>query len=178
MTQTPNEGSVGAERAPPPADSEVDTLRGLVAEAEGRAAAARDEQLRALADLDNARRRVERELATSRKYAAERVLGDLLGVADSLELGLKAAEGSGAKALVEGMQLTWKQLMAVLEKNGVTPIDPAGQPFDPEQHQAMTMAESAEVPPNHVVAVMQKGYKLHDRLLRPATVVVSKARAG
>jgi molecular chaperone GrpE len=177
MNQTPDEGNVDGERMPPPAD-EIEALRAQLADAESRAAEARDTQLRAVADLDNARRRVERELSTNRKYAAEKVLGDLLSVADSLELGLKAAESSDAKALVEGMQLTWKQLMAVLEKNGVTPLDPKGEPFNPELHQAMSMVESAEVPPSHVAAVMQKGYKLHDRLLRPATVVVARAPAA
>jgi molecular chaperone GrpE len=177
MSQTPNEPGPAAEPGLPPDAGEIELLRAQLADAETRAGAARDAQLRALADLDNARRRVERELATGLKYAAEKILGDLLGVADSLELGLKAAATADAKALVEGMQLTYKQLLAVLDKHGVKPIDPVGQPFNPELHQAMSMAESAEVAPNHIVAVMQKGYKLHDRLLRPATVVVARASA-
>lgn len=158
-------------------------LQAQLADAEARAASAKDAQLRAIAELDNVRRRLDRDFQTSLKYANETLLKELLGVCDSLELGLKAAEGAGdmqaqAKALVEGKQLTYRQLMAVLEKYGVRQLDPRGQPFNPDQHQAMSMVESAEVPPNHVVQVMQKGYKLHDRLLRPATVIVAKAPAS
>lgn len=154
-------------------------LQAQLAAAEARAAAAKDAQLRAMADLDNARRRLERDFQTSLRYANEGLLRELLSVCDSLELGLKAAEGADpqtqAKALIEGKQLTYRQLMAVLEKHGVRQLDPKGEPFDPEQHQAMSMVESAEVPPNHVLQVMQKGYRLHDRLLRPATVIVARA---
>lgn len=159
------------------AAAEIEALKAQLADAEQREAAAKDTQLRALAELDNARRRVERELANGLRYASEKILGELLLVCDSLELGLKAAEGADAqvKALTDGMQLTYRQLMALLEKNGVRPVDPTGEPFNPDAHQAMTMAATAEVPPNHVLSVMQKGYRLHDRLLRPAMVVVAKA---
>jgi molecular chaperone GrpE len=154
-------------------------LQAQLIDAEARAAQARDAQLRATADLENVRRRLERDFQNSQKYANENLLRELLGVADSLELGLKAAESAGdtqaqAKALVEGKQLTYKQLMAVLEKQGVRQLDPQGQAFNPDQHQAMSMVESDRVPANHVLEVMQKGYKLHDRLLRPATVVVAR----
>lgn len=164
------------------ASVDADPIAALTAQlidAEARAAAAKDAQLRALADLDNTRRRLEREVQTSLKYANENLLRELLGVCDSLELGLKAAEGAdmqgAARALVEGKQLTWRQLMAVMEKNGVRQLDPKGELFNPDSHQAVSMVESADVPPNHVLTVMQKGYKLHDRLLRPAMVVVAKA---
>lgn len=156
--------------------AEIEALQAQLAEAEARAASAKDAQLRAMAELDNTRRRLERELGTGLKYAAERLLGELVAVCDSLELGLKAAATPDAQvqALADGMQLTYRQFLAVLEKNGVRQIDPQGEPFKPELHQAMTMAESTEVPPNHVLAVMQKGYKLHERLLRPAMVVVAR----
>lgn len=156
---------------------ELAALKAALAEAEARADAARDAQLRGAADLENTRRRLERDAASSLKYAAEKLLGELLAVADSLELGLKAAVNADgpAKAMAEGVELTYRQLMSVLEKNGVKQIDPAGQPFNPDFHQAMTMAPSAEVPANHVLSVMQKGYSLHERLLRPAMVVVAKA---
>lgn len=154
-------------------------LQAQLADAEARAAAARDAQLRATAELDNARRRMERDFQTSLRYANEGLLRELLSVCDSLELGLKAAgeadQQAQTKALVEGKQLTYRQLMAVLEKHGVRQLDPKGEPFNPDQHQAMSMLESAEVPPNHVLQVMQKGYRLHDRLLRPATVIIAKA---
>lgn len=158
-------------------EAEIVTLKLALAESEARAAAAKDAQLRAVAETENVRRRLERDAASTLKYANERVLGDLLAVADSLELGLKAAEAPEAqvKAMAEGMQLTHRQLMSTLEKNGVKQVDPKGEAFNPDAHQAMTMLESTTVPPNHVLEVMQKGYKLHDRLLRPAMVVVAKA---
>ena len=175
MTDTPEpaEEIASADAAGDP----LDALRAQLNDAETRAAAAREAQLRAIADLENTRRRLERDAANNLKYAAEKLLSELLAVADSLELGLKAAEGAdGAiKAMVDGMQLTYRQLMSVLEKNGVRQIDPAGQPFNPDFHQAMTMVPSADVPANHVLDVMQKGYSLHERLLRPAMVVVARA---
>lgn len=159
--------------------NELDALRAQLNDAETRAAAAKEAQLRVMADVENTRRRLERDAASNLKYAAEKLLGELLAVADSLELGLRAAENAdaSARALGEGMQLTYRQLMSVLEKNGVKQIDPVGQPFDPEFHQAMSMAPSVDVPANHVLSVMQKGYRLHERLLRPAMVVVSQAAA-
>lgn len=159
--------------------AEIAALTAQLADAEARAAAARDTQLRVAADMENTRRRLERDAASTLKYASERLLSDLLAIADSLELGLKAAEAPEAqvKALAEGMQLTHRQIMAFFEKNGVKQLDPKGEPFNPDAHQAMSMIESTEVAPNHVLMVMQKGYKLHDRLLRPAMVMVAKAPA-
>lgn len=161
-------------------EAEIVALSAQLVDAEARATAARDAQLRAAADMENTRRRIERDAANTLKYATEKLLNDLLAVADSLELGLKAAEApeSHVKALAEGMQLTHRQMMAFLEKNGVKPVDPKGEPFNPDAHQAMSMIESDEVPANHVLMVMQKGYKLHDRLLRPAMVMVAKAPAS
>lgn len=163
-----------------PGESETPDYAALatrLADAEARAAAAKDAQLRAIADLDNVRKRAEREIANASKYGAEKLLGELLGVADSLDLGLIAAAKPGAQVatISEGMTLTHKQLLSVLEKHGVKPIDPKGEPFNPELHEAVTMMPSAEVAPNHVLNVMQKGYRLHERLLRPAMVVVAKA---
>lgn len=175
----PEEGPFSNDEDAAARDTAADyaTLAGRLAEAEAKAAAARDAQLRAVADLDNVRKRAEREIGNASKYSAEKLLGELLGVADSLDLGLAAAAKPEAQvaALLEGMKLTQKQLLSLLEKNGVKPVDPRGQPFNPELHEAVTMVPSAELPPNHVVDVMQKGYRLHDRLLRPAMVVVSKA---
>lgn len=156
---------------------ELASLQGRLAEAEAKAAAARDAQLRAIADLDNVRKRAEREMANAGKYTAEKLLGELLGAADSLELGLAAAAKPEAQVatLIEGMQLTLRQLLATLDKHGVKQVDPQGEVFNPDLHEAVTMVPSAEVPPNHVLQVMQKGYRLHERLLRPAMVVVAKA---
>ena len=160
-------------------EAEIAALKSLLLEAEAKAAAARDAQLRATADTENTRRRLERDADATRKYASEKLLGDLLAISDSLELGIKASEAPDAqvKSLVEGMQLTYRQLMAFLEKNGVRTVDPIGEAFNPDAHQAMTMIETIDTPPNHVMSVMQKGYKLHERLLRPAMVVVAKAPA-
>ena len=174
--QTPNTAS---EEALTP-EAELSLLRAQLADAEARAAAARDAQLRAAAEAENTRRRLERDADATRKYASEKLLGELLAIADSLELGLKAAEGKDAQvqALAEGMQLTHRQLMALLEKQGVKQLNPVGEPFNPDLHQAMTMTESVEVAANHVLSVMQKGYKLHERLLRPAMVIVARAPAA
>jgi molecular chaperone GrpE len=159
--------------------AELAALQARLAEAEKQAAAYRDQHLRAAAELDNVRKRVEREVATSLRYGAERVLGDLLAVSDSLDLGLKAAAAreASAQSIAEGLALTQKQLLAFFDKHGLKVVDPAGQPFNPELHEAVSMVPTAEVAPNHVVSVMQKGYRLHERLLRPAMVVVAKAPA-
>ncbi len=157
--------------------SEVEILRAKLGEAEAQIQNSKEEHLRALAEIDNVRRRLERDAQVNLKYASEKLLGELLSVCDSLELGLQAAadatEGP-AKALADGMQLTHRQLMSVLEKHGVKQIDPQGEAFNPDFHQAMSMIESTEMEPNRVHSVMQKGYTLHERLLRPAMVVVSK----
>lgn len=163
----------------PPGDREIDQLRALLAEAQAQAAAAKDAQLRAAAEAENSRRRLDREAQATAKYATERLVGELIGVADTLELGLQAARASGAEvsALAEGMEMTYKQLMAILEKNGIKQEDPVGQKLNAGAHQAVSVVESGEVPAGHVVAVMQKGYRLHERVIRPAMVVVAKAPA-
>lgn len=180
MSDTEQTQNPDAENAALTPEAEIAALKAQLADAEARAAAARDAQLRGAAEAENTRRRLERDAESTRKYASEKLLNDLLAVADSLELGLKASELPDAqvKALAEGTQLTHRQLMAFLEKNGVKQVDPVGEPFNPDAHQAMTMVASADLPPNHVVSVMQKGYKLHERLLRPAMVVVSKAASA
>jgi len=159
-------------------EAEVAALKAQLAEAQAAIPAARDAQLRAAAEAENRIRRAENEAAKAKKFAAEDVVREFLGLTDSLELGMKAAGANPegvAKALADGMAMTLKQLLSALEKNGVKQIDPVGQPFNAEHHQAMSMAPSTEVPANHVLSVMQKGYLLHDRLLRPALVVVAQA---
>jgi molecular chaperone GrpE len=176
VNDTPRNPPEQTDDAGAPVD-EVAALTARLAEAEAKAAENWDKALRATAELENVRRRVERESATLQKYALERILGELITVNDSLELGLRAvaAENEETRTHLEGLQLTHKQFWATLERHGVTVVDPQGQPFNPELHEAVSTQESAEIGPNHVIAVMQKGYKLHDRLLRPAMVVVSKA---
>lgn len=136
--------------------------------------------LRASAELENVRRRAERDVANAQRYALEKPISDLLGAIDSLELGLKSAEdeSAGREAVIEGMRLTLKQLVQALERHGLSRVDPAGEAFDPEQHEAVSMVESDQVPPQHVLDVMQPGYRLNERLLRPAMVIVAKAPAA
>lgn len=133
----------------------------------------REDSLRERAELDNQRKRVVRDIEMARKFANERLLGDLLPVIDSLEAGLSAA-GGDAGALREGMELTLRQLLKVAADNGLVAVDPTGQPFNPEHHQAMSMVPAPGVAPNHVVQVYQKGWLLNERLLRPALVVVAQ----
>jgi molecular chaperone GrpE len=160
--------------------SDLDSLKAQLAMAEKKAADNWDRALRAAAELENLRRRSERETQASRKYALEQILGELISVHDSLELGLKSASGEDpdSKAVLEGLQLTHRQLWSTLERYGVSVVDPAGQPFDPDLHEAVSATDTSEVPPNQVVSVMQKGYRLHDRLLRPAMVVVARPPAS
>lgn len=136
--------------------------------------------LRTAAELENVRKRAERETLAARKYGVEKLASELLAVRDSLELGLAAAADDNAeiKAVVEGMELTLKMLGDVMGKYGVTLVDPLGEAFNPDYHEAMTAQESAEHAPNTVMQVLQKGYRLQDRLLRPALVVVAKAPAA
>lgn len=159
------------------ADIETDELSEIEALQE-EVAIAKDAALRAQADAINAQRRAEMEVEKARKFALERFAQDLLPVVDNLERALEASSGSdaeGMSAVVEGVELTLKSLVDVLSRNGITPVDPHGEPFDPQVAQAMSMIENPDVEPNTVIAVMQKGYLLNDRLLRPAMVMVSKA---
>lgn len=134
----------------------------------------REDSLRERADLENQRRRVARDIDNARRFANERLLGDLLPVIDSLEAGLSQA-GTDAGPLREGMDLTLKQLLKVASDNGLVAVDPVGQPFNPEHHQAMSMVPPADgQAEGHVVQVYQKGWLLNERLLRPALVVVAQ----
>ena len=135
----------------------------------------RDAMLRMQAEMDNLRKRLIRDLEKSRKFALERIMKDLLQVRDSLELGLETDSGSAtAEQLREGQALTFKMLNKVLQDHDLELIDPLGETFDPEFHQAMTVLPSEEFEDNSVMEVLQKGFKLHDRLIRPAMVVVSR----
>ena len=133
-----------------------------------------EERLRERAELDNQRKRLVRDVDMARKFANERLLGDLLPVFDSLDAGLSAA-GSEPSPLRDGLELTYKQLLKVAADNGLQLIDPVGQPFNPDQHQAISRQDGSEAAPDTVVQVFQKGYLLNERLLRPALVVVAGA---
>jgi len=133
--------------------------------------------IRARAESENLKKRHSRELENAHKFAIEKFVNELLPVKDSMELGLSAAQGEAADVdkLVEGTELTLKLLADVMAKFGIEEINPEGEPFNPEFHQAMAMQPSNEVEPNTVLTVVQKGYTLNDRLVRPAMVMVSQA---
>jgi len=133
-----------------------------------------EKSVRAVAEIDNVRRRMEREVANAHKYGAEKLISALLPIVDSLEQALQLAEKSGDSAMHEGLELTMRLFTDVLQKFDVTLIDPMGEAFDPQQHEAMAMQPAADVAPNTIIAVFQKGYKLNDRVIRPARVVVGK----
>ena len=137
-----------------------------------------DKMLRMQAEMDNLRKRTERDVSNAHKYANEKFANELLQVKDSLEMGLNMSEETediDLYKLKEGTELTLKMLNSVFEKFAIEEINPVGETFDPNLHEAMTMQESTEHEPNTVLMVMQKGYTLHGRLIRPAMVIVSKA---
>ena len=158
---------------PQPAENSGKPLEQQLAEAQAQVQTQREAMLRALADAENARKRYQAEAANSQKYAIERFAEALLPVVDSLEAAL-ANKDASPEALRDGVQLTLRQLSQALDKARVSAIAPvAGERFDPHRHQAMAAVE-ADSEPNTVVATMQKGYQLHDRVLRPALVTVAK----
>lgn len=172
------EENVTAAGEQPPV-SGTQELHLLLEDARAKADAHWDQVLRARAELENFRKRAERDIEAAHKYGLERMIGELLPVLDSLESGLAAAAGqAAADKLVEGMMLTRKLLSNVLEKFNVKTLDPAGQKFDPKLHQAMSAVESPDAAPDTVLTVCQKGYLLHDRVIRPALVIVAKAPAA
>ena len=171
-----------AEAAPveqPTGDSaEVElTPEAVAAQLEEQVAVARDAALRAQADAQNVKRRAEQDVEKARKFALEQFSRELLPLVDNLERALESAAGDNeaTKPIAEGVELTLKSFLDALRKFNIEAVDPQGEPFDPNLHQAMSMVENSEVEPNSVIAVMQKGYTLNGRLLRPAMVMVSKA---
>jgi len=167
------------EQAPAQAGSDEDLAQRL-AEAEAKAQEHWDQLLRTKAEMDNLRRRTERDLENAHKYALERFALELLPVKDSLEMGLNAAENEAAEvtSLKEGTELTLKMLESALEKFGIQHVHPLDEVFNPDLHQAISMLEAPDKAPNTVINVMQKGYTLNERLIRPAMVVVSKASSS
>ena len=149
-------------------------------EAEGeQLAEAKDQLLRSIAEMENVRRRAQRDVENAHKFAVEKLLADLFPVVDSMEKAIETAEnselGEGAKAIADGLSLSLKLFVDTLAKAGVEQIDPLGQPFDPQFHEAMAMVPNPDAEPNSVMDVMQKGYVLNGRLTRAAKVIVVKA---
>jgi len=152
-------------------------LSGMLEDARNKADEHWNQCLRLQADLENQQKRAARDLENAHKFALEKFAQELLPVRDSLEMGLSAFVEHDAEAdkLREGVELTLQMLTGALEKFGITEVDPQNEPFNPEFHQAMSMQERDDVAPNTVVTVVQKGYLLHERLIRPAMVIVSSA---
>ena len=152
-------------------------LEAALAEAQAQAEENWNQFLRARAEIENLRRRAEQDVATAKQKSLEKLASEVLSVKDSLEMGLAAAneEGADVAKLTEGSELTLRMFNQVLEKFSIVEVNPEGERFDPEAHEAMAAQEAGDVEPNTVINVMQKGYRLGDRLLRPAMVIVSKA---
>ncbi|BAZ94080.1 hypothetical protein TspCOW1_09680 [Thiohalobacter sp. COW1] len=169
-----------AAAAPGDAGARPEEMQALLEDARNKADEHWNQCIRLQAELDNLRKRAERDVANAHKFALEKFANDLLPVRDSLEMGIAAA-GEGNEVdpvkLREGSELTLKMLADSMARFGIQQIDPQGQKFNPEYHEAMSMQERSDVEPNTVVTVIQKGYTLNDRLIRPAMVMVSRAPA-
>jgi molecular chaperone GrpE len=156
---------------------ELERLQQALSESEERAKSHWEQYLRAVADLDNVRKRAQRDIESANRYGLEKIAQELLPVRDSLELAVQNAPRSDVQNLVAGQEATLALLARALEKFGVRVINPQGEPFDPERHEAMMTQESATAEPNSVLQVVQPGYELNGRLLRPARVIVAREPA-
>jgi molecular chaperone GrpE len=163
-----------AEGRDPAVDPRISELEAKLAQAQGEADKNRDEWLRAKAETENIRRRGQEDVAKAHRFGIEGFAAALLSVKDSLDAALQV-QAPSVESLKEGVQLTAKQLDSAFEKFALKPIDPLGQKFDPHRHQAISQVDAPDKEPNTVVTVLQRGYLLHDRVLRPALVVVSKS---
>ncbi|MEY3464477.1 MAG: nucleotide exchange factor GrpE [Gammaproteobacteria bacterium] len=168
---TPPDAPEGAETP----QSELETLRAALAAAEAQVAQHRDQQLRALAELENVRKRAQRDVESAHRFSLEKLVQELIPVKDSLDLAVENAAKADAAALVEGQAATSRLFDKAFERIGITVIDPVGQPFDANQHEAMMAQPSSTAEPNSVLMVVQRGYALNGRLVRPARVIVAKA---
>jgi molecular chaperone GrpE len=168
-------GTDGAPAQAAAGDAELDALRAELAAAQAKASENWDRYLREAAEMQNLRKRATEREEKARKFAVDRFASDMLNVRDSLEMGLAAADSEATvEALREGTEATLRQLEQGFEKAGIAVVDPLGAPFDPAHHEAMAMQEVAGLERDEVVTVVQKGYLLHDRLLRPARVIVGR----
>jgi molecular chaperone GrpE len=170
---TASNGAQGNDGQGDAAHAELEALKARIAELEASNTELRDTVLREKAEIENQRRRLHRDLEQARRFANEKLLNELLPVYDGLERGLQV-EGGDVASVREGIALTLKSLLKIAENNGLVQIDPVGQPLDPEKHHAVSMVEAPGATPNTVISVLQKGYVLNDRLLRPALVAVAK----
>ncbi len=169
--------NVEVEAADEASEESIESLKAALVEAEAKV---RDEALRAQAEIQNIRRRAERDVESAHKFGQEKLIKELLAVVDTLERGIQTIDeqegelDEAVKTIRDGSDLTLKMLVGALEKFQVKQVDPMGEPFDPQFHEAMSMIENPDAEPNSVIAVVQKGYLLNERLVRPAMVVVAK----
>ena len=166
-------GGPGAGQAPQ-VDADVAGLKAALAAAEAKAKENHEQYLRAHAEMENVRRRAQEDVSKAHKFAIEGFAESLLPVRDSLEMAL-TVEVPSVESMKEGVEATLRQLTQAFERNRLLVIDPLHQKFDPNRHQAISVAPSKDVAPNHVVSVLQKGYMINDRVLRPALVTVSQS---
>jgi molecular chaperone GrpE len=171
-------GEAGAPESASPL-AELGRLQQALTEAEQRARGHWEQYLRAVAELDNVRKRAQRDIEAANRYGLEKFAAELLPVRDSLELAVQSADQVevDARSLKQGQEATLQLLVKALERLGLTPIAPVGEPFDPTRHEAMLAQESATAKPNTVLQVVQTGYELNGRVIRPARVIVAKAPA-
>ncbi|AIX75801.1 MAG: nucleotide exchange factor GrpE [Mixta calida] len=179
MEQQQNDNAETAEAEAEVVDPRDERIAQLEEQLAGLQNGVRDAQLRAQAEIENIRRRTEQDVEKAHKFALEKFANELLPVIDSLERALEVADKNNPElsAMIEGIELTLKSLLAAVRKFGVEVVGETNVPFNPDVHQAMSMMESDEVAPNHVMMVMQRGYTLNGRLLRPAMVAVAKAKS-
>ncbi len=169
-----------ASESPETEEVTIESLQEKLAAAEAKADDNWDQLVRNRAEMENIRRRSERDLANAHKFALEKFAQELLPVIDSMEMGVAAAmdENADVSKLREGTEMTLKMFETAIEKFGIKGVHPHGETFNPEHHQAMTMIDSPEHEPNTIIDVMQKGYLLNERLVRPAMVVVASNKSG
>jgi molecular chaperone GrpE len=172
VDEAPEDAPTDLAEAEPGSDAAAIDPAAALAEAQAKADENWESYLRALAEVENVRKRAGRDVENAHKFALERFGKELLAVKDTLEMGL-AVEGASVESLLEGSNATLKLLASTLERFGIVEVDPAGEPFDPEFHEAISMQPSTDVEPGSVVMVVQKGYTLNGRLLRPAMVIVA-----
>lgn len=167
---------VTTESAPESEGATVDAIQQELESLSQQLTEAKEDALRAQAESQNARRRAEQDVEKAHKFGQEKLVSDLLPVIDNLERAMDSmpADNEEFKAVIEGLELTLKSFADTLSRHNIVAVNPVGEPFDPQLHQAMTMVESPDAEPNTVLNVFQKGYTLHGRLVRPAMVVVSK----
>jgi molecular chaperone GrpE len=183
QSERPDDGADIIENAPDPENEKTGPLQtaengsadeqATLEELRAKADENWDMYLSAAAEIENVRKRAARDVEHARKFALESFAKEMLAVRDSFELGIDAADTADADSLVEGSKATLKLLSSALERFGINELDPVGEPFDPEQHEAMSMQPSADAEPGSVLMVVQKGYSLNGRLLRPAMVIVA-----